>query len=192
MTVSRRSFLIGAGSALTAAFLHEAQQFVLDTEGPLLVPPSRRLQVLFFERWEDHWRLHLGEPQFEIPQAPQLIDSIKWLGTELNSQAQIDAYCQQTGFTERELFSPVDDYDWESQWEHNFSPEAKTFQFLEEHRVIPIGSAGRRNGKILFEAYPNPMSCARWVEVHDPLSLSLLQSRLNELKLNTVVQEWAG
>jgi len=81
MFVSRRSFLISAGSALTATFLKEARAFALETESPLLVPPQHNKQTLFFEEVEDYWRLHLGEPEFEIPEPPRLIDSIRWLGT---------------------------------------------------------------------------------------------------------------
>jgi hypothetical protein len=43
---------------------------------------------------------------------------------------------------------------------------------------------------VIFESFSNPMSSARWVEVHDPLSLSLLQARLNELSLNTEVRAY--
>ena len=192
MFASRRSFLISAGSALTAAFLKEARELALDTESPLLVPPPHEKRTLFFEEVDDCWRLHLGEPEFEIPEPPRLIDSIRWLGTKLETQVQIDAYCTESGFTERELFDGMDGFEWESQWEHNFSSEARAFEFLETHDVVPNGHTGRREGKIVFEAYPNPMSCARWVEVHDPLSLSLLQARLNELQLNTAIKAWEG
>jgi hypothetical protein len=44
---------------------------------------------------------------------------------------------------------------------------------------------------VIFESFSNPMSSARWVEVYDPLSLSLLQARLNELSLNTEVRAYA-
>ena len=37
--LSRRGFLIGAGGLLTAAFVKDAQSFVLRNEQPLLVPP---------------------------------------------------------------------------------------------------------------------------------------------------------
>ena len=54
-----------------------------------------------------------------------------------------------------------------------------------------VGSKGRREGQVIFEQLSNPMSSARWVEVHDPLSISLLQARLNELSLKTEVRAYA-
>jgi hypothetical protein len=82
----------------------------------------------------------------------------------------------------------MDAASWEDQWEHNLSPEAQAFTFLEKHGIFPAGSAGLREGQVVFESYPNPMSNARWVEVHDPVSLTLLQARLNELGLGPMVR----
>lgn len=120
-----------------------------------------------------------------------LIENLRWHGHLLDTQEQIDALCDHGDWTEEELFRPMDGYSWESQWEHNLSPEAQAFAFLEKHDIFPSSGRGRREGEVLFESFSNPMSCARWVEVHDPLSVSLLQARLNELRLNTEVRAYA-
>jgi hypothetical protein len=195
MAVTRRSFLIGAGSIITAAFVKEAFAFGSDTQMPMptrhiawLVDAPYRGETIFYERVEDHWRLHWGQPQFEIPEPQLLIENLRFHGHNLRWQRQIDAFCDETGWTEEALFSPMDAASWEDQWEHNLSPEAQAFTFLEKHGIFPAGSAGLREGQVVFESYPNPMSNARWVEVHDPVTLTLLQARLNELGLGPMVR----
>ncbi|WP_303810353.1 hypothetical protein [Sandarakinorhabdus limnophila] len=42
---------------------------------------------------EDHWRLHLGQPAFEIPKPQLLIDNLRWHGHVLDTHEQIDALC---------------------------------------------------------------------------------------------------
>lgn len=190
MSVTRRSFLVGAGAIITAAYVKEVSAFVADTHTPLLVTPPHVHSTIYFEQFEDHWRLHLGEPQFEIPEPQLLIENLRWHGNLLDTQQQIDAFCEETGWTENELFAPMSGWDWETQWEHNLNPEAQAFQFLTKHEIFPKNGDGRRAGEVVFEEFSNPMSCWRWVEVHDPLSLSLLQERLKELDLGVAVREF--
>ena len=57
----------------------------------------------------------------------------------LDTQGQIDALCDHEGWTEEELFRPMDGYSWEDQWEHNLSPEAQAFTFLQKHDLFPAG-----------------------------------------------------
>ena len=191
MAFNRRSFLVGAGTIITASFVKEVATAVADTRSPWLIKPPEAAKAIYYEAVEDHWRLHLGEPTFAIPKPQLLIENLRWHGHLLDTQDQIDALCDDDGWTEEELFRPMDGYSWESQWEHNLSPEAQAFAFLEKHDIFPKGGRGRREGEVLFESFSNPMSCARWVEVHDPLSVSLLQARLNELRLNTEVRAYA-
>jgi hypothetical protein len=195
MAVTRRSFLVGAGSIITAAYVQQLTAYVSDTGSPMInedvawhVDDPGKAKMIFCEPVEDYWRLHLGQPQFALPEPPLLIENLRFHGYTLETQEQIDAICANDGWTERELFSPMDGFSWEDQWEHTFSPEAQAFEFLQQHKIFPHGQQGRREGKVIFESFPNPMSSARWVEVHDPLSLSLLQARLKELKLTTEVR----
>jgi hypothetical protein len=190
MSVSRRSFLVGAGSIITTSLISDLTAYVGDTRQPLITKPAEHSKTIFYEQVEDHWRLHLGEPRFEIPEPQLLIDNLRWHGDVLDTQQQIDDYCEETGWTEEQLFAPMNGWDWETQWEHNLNPEAQAFRFLSEHNIFPKGSKGRREGEVIFEDFSNPSSCYRWVEVHDPLSLSLLQARLNELSLGVEVREY--
>lgn len=118
--------------------------------------------------------------------------SLRWHGHVLDTPEQIDALCDQGDWTEEELFRPMDGYSWEDQWEHNLSPEAQAYTFLQKDDLFPDRGNGRREGAVIFERFSNPISSARWVEVHDPLSLSLLQARLTELSLNTEVQAYVS
>ena len=69
MPVTRRSFLVGAGSIITAAFVKEAFTYAADTKTPMRTAHTAQQvdaplgpRTLYYERCEDHWRLHLGEP----------------------------------------------------------------------------------------------------------------------------------
>lgn len=188
MTVTRRSFLVGAGSIITASLISDISAYARESGRPLIATPRVHAKTLFYERVEDHWRLHLGAPQFEIPEPQLLIENLRWHGHVLDTQAQIDDFCMETGWTESELLAPMNGWDWETQWEHNLNPEAQAFTLLSDHEIFPNGGTGRREGQVTFVEFSNPMSCARWVEVHDPVSLSLVQARLNELSLGVEVR----
>lgn len=192
MTTTRRSFLVGVGSVITAGFLAKANAFALDTEQPLLIKPATSTDVIYYERFEDHWRLHLGKPVFELPEPQSLIENLRFHGYVLDTQTQIDACCSETGWSEVDLYSPMKEEDWEDQWAYNLNPEARAFEFLQANDIFPRRASRSQAGNVIFQDYANPMSNWRWVEVHDPLSLSLLQARLTELSLPIEVQEFAA
>ncbi len=192
MTTTRRSFLVGIGSVITAGFLAEANAFAQDTKQPLLIKPPTSADVIYYEHFEDHWRLHLGKPVFELPEPQLLIENLRFHGYKLDTQIQIDDCCLETGWSEEELYSPMKVGDWEDQWAYNLSPEARAFEFLHANEIFPTKASRSQAGSVIFQDHANPMSNWRWVEVHDPLSLSLLQARLNELSLPLEVQEFEG
>ena len=94
MSVSRRSFLVGAGSIITASLITDLTAYVADTRQPLISKPAEHSKIIFYEQVEDHWRLNLGEPRFEIPEPQLLIENLRWHGDILDTQQQIDAYCK--------------------------------------------------------------------------------------------------
>jgi hypothetical protein len=190
MSITRRSFLIGSGSVITAALITDLTTYINDARAPLISAPEKHSQTIFYEQVEDHWRLHLGQPQLVVPEPQLLIDNLRWHGHVLDTQQQIDDFCEESGWTEAELLAPMNGWDWETQWEHNLNPEAQAFQFLSKHEIFPRGNGGKRAGEVVFEEFSNPMSNWRWVEVHDLLSLSLLQARLTELNLSVAVREF--
>lgn len=184
MSITRRFFLVGAGSIITASFIRDAVTHIGDTRGePLLIAPPEGHRTIYYEPCEDYWRLHLGTPQFEPPEPPLWIDYLRGTGVKLDTQRQIDRYCEQNWFYEEDLYSQMDGFGWEDVWEHTESSEAQAFLLLRKRGLFPSLAGYEREGRIVFQQFPNPMSSARWVEVHDPLSLSLLQARLNELDM---------
>ena len=192
MTTSRRSFLLGAGALIGTAFIKSARTFIGDTGQPYLLPVGSAEHTIYYEPVDDFWQLSLGAPKLLAPEPPLLIESLRLHGEVLDCQAEIDTYCAETGWTERELFSQMDAYEWEDQWEFRQSPAAQAFSFLSRYDLFPEGKGLQRVGSVRFMEFPNPMSSARYVEVHDELSLSLLQARLNELNLGVEVKEWKG
>ncbi|MEY4472064.1 MAG: hypothetical protein RL671_368, partial [Pseudomonadota bacterium] len=102
MPIGRRSFLIGAGSLITASFVKDVTAFVSDTQSPLLIKPEMASQTIYYEQVEDHWRLHLGQPQFEIPEPQLLIENLRLHGHKLDTQQQIETFCDIEGWTEEE------------------------------------------------------------------------------------------
>ena len=99
MSLTRRSFLLGAGTIITASFVKEVATAVADTRSPLLIKPAEAAKAIYYETVEDHWRLHLGQPAFEIPKPQLLIDNLRWHGHLLDTQEQIDTLCDDEGWT---------------------------------------------------------------------------------------------
>ncbi|MFZ4605740.1 MAG: hypothetical protein ACOYM5_05735 [Caulobacter sp.] len=167
----------------------EAKTFIADTKSPLLIAPAQANQDLFVEWYEGVAHLHLGKPQYETPPAPLWIDHLRSRGYKLDTAAEIEAVSQGSEFGGMtDLFQPLDDFGWEDLWEYRESPQAKAYHFLQDPKILPTLKGFERAGNISFESRPNPMSSAHWVEVHDHLSLSLLQARLNELDLGVAVR----
>jgi hypothetical protein len=189
MSISRRFFVVGSSGLITASFLKEAKAAVADTGGPLLIAPKNPVQDMFVEWTDEGGRLHLGTPALTAPPAPLLIDHLKACGEELETAKQIVAYCDFTGFDEEDLWNPMDGYAWEDYWEACGSSEAKAYELLWNAKLVPKLRRLTCDGSLIFQWRPNPMSSAQWVEVHDPLSLSLLQAQLNGLDLGIAVKD---
>jgi hypothetical protein len=68
--LSRRGFLIGAGSLLTAAFVEDALSFISTTKQPLLASPTQVSDTLYWYENGDGYLLTLGEYELEPPPAP--------------------------------------------------------------------------------------------------------------------------
>jgi hypothetical protein len=188
MPISRRFFLVGAAGLITAQFVKDARAALADTGEPWLPPPPNPDRELLVEWFDGAARLHLGKPVWQAPPPPLWIDHLKACGHELETAKQIVAYCARNDFDEAQLWAPVDDFGWEDWWEHSGSSEAKAYELLDSPQVFPALKGFAREGGLVFEQFPNPMSSARWVEADAPLSLSLLQARLNELDLGIAIR----
>ena len=50
MSVSRRSFLVGAGSIITASLITDLTAYVGDTRQPLIAKPAEHSKIIFYEQ----------------------------------------------------------------------------------------------------------------------------------------------
>jgi len=183
--ISRRAFLIGAGSFLTPSFLLEARACINETGSPLLPAPLNPRQTLLAYPGmggsdEQGILLTIGEFTLEAPDPPLWKDYLRMEGYKLDRLSDIRAVMQERSLYPGELRQPLDGGSWESVWEYKFSPSAKAYDLLKSLRLQPRIKGLERAGRITFHEFPNPMSSARWVEASDELSLSLLQARLRE------------
>lgn len=192
MPTSRRSFLIGSGALITAAFVKEVQNFVGDSEEPLLLRPQSAQAKIYYEWIDDYWQLSLGEPELSAPPPPLLIEHLTRQGVELGTQRAKEEYCLRSGRNLAELQSPMDGFAWEDTWEHNYCPASLAYDYLRTHNIFPDQEGGERAGRVSFVDHINPACAARIVQVHDALSLSLLQARLTELRLDIALEEWSS
>ena len=72
----------------------------------------------------------------------------------------------------------------EDRWDNFAGPQAKAFHLLKGLDLGHSGSALRQAGQIIFEEFGgSPGNSYTWVELHDDLTVSLLQARLIELNL---------
>ena len=192
MPASRRSFLVGSGAIITTAFVEKVQKFTRETDKPLLLRPQNMQEKIYYERVDDYWQLSLGEPELFAPPAPLLIDHLTRQGVDLGTLRSIDEYCKDTGCDKADLHSPIDGFVWEDIWEHTYCPASLAYDYLLNHNIFPSQEGGERAGRVSFVDHINPACAVRIVQVHDALSLSLLQARLNELRSNLVLEKWTS
>jgi hypothetical protein len=75
-------------------------------------------------------------------------------------------------------------FGWEDRWDNFAGPQAKAHHLLKGLDLGHPGSALRQAGQIILEEFGgSPGNSYTWVELHDDLTVSLLQARLIELNL---------
>jgi hypothetical protein len=187
----RRHFLIGAGALLTASFVNRAKAFSRKSSEPLVLSPARKpeetLYVYRQEIWSDHggeWRVSLGPDQPFAPPAPTWREHLRSLGHPLETDDEIERVCNERHLTREDLDARLTGFGWEDRWDNFAGPQAKAFHLLKDLDLGHAGSALRHAGQIIFEEFGgSPGNSYTWVELHDDLTVSLLQARLIELNL---------
>ena len=100
MLQSRRGFLIGAGSLLTAAFVSDARSFIRRTNQPLLASPEQIAQTLHWydggAEPEDGYTLTLGPWTMEPPPAPPWREFFISEGVPHKTEREIERICAST------------------------------------------------------------------------------------------------
>jgi hypothetical protein len=182
--LSRRGFLIGAGSLLTAAFVKEATAVVRSTGLPLLIAPPEPRYYLFWM----HGRLALG-PTWSCEQPPQptwreFLSDLSFFDTPEEFAYQMRRH----GVTADRLDEPVNDWS-RRHWDIFQYNDAAAHRLLKRIDLGPSLDGSYGGPCLEFRAghridnFPN---CS--VTVTHPLALSMLQARLIELKLPICVR----
>ena len=185
MLQSRRGFLIGAGSLLTAAFVSDARSFIRKTSQPLLASPAEVAQTMYWYELEGEdgytYQLSLGEWTMEPPPAPTWRKFFIDQGIPHKTEKEIERICDSHEIGSGDFDKPMCKSYWSEHWECEDQPSAKAFWLLSKTDLGPkLGSA---RGPLLefHEGDNHPGSNDRWVNAKDKLSLSLLQARLIDL-----------
>ena len=182
----RRSFLIGAASAiLTTAFHRDVLRFIARKEAPLLIKPDHVRQTLYaipqgggFSLWLDNhpdedpdWGMSWAEfynHAWGYDRAGAIAELISRHGLDDDEAAEL---ADETVDADELL-------DWHYQDELGTGLAVRYFRDLD---LGPDFAAGTGHGQVCFADH----RCAgpdRWTsEAADRMSLSLLQGRLNEL-----------
>ena len=188
MLQSRRGFLIGAGSLLTAAFVSDARSFIRRTNQPLLASPSQVVETMYWHEIPDEgYQLTVGPWTF-APPPPTWREFFVREGIPHRTDKEIEKICRshliEPGDFDRAMSKPY----WEDWFDITGGPLARAYHLLENIDLGPTRGSGR--GPLLeFNVGSHPGDSTHYVNAKDMLSLSLLQARLVDLKLPIKIEE---
>jgi hypothetical protein len=191
MLQSRRGFLIGAGSLLTAAFVKDARSFIRTTVRPLLAPPTQASQTLYWynDVGDGGYTLSLGELMDPHPPAPTWRAFFISEGIGHQTEDEIERLCYE--YSIEDFDGPVPDEYWVDHIEGAGSTFAKAHHLL---RDIDFGHSLQTGDAPQLEFHCGGVmgDSSSWVNAMDELSLSLLQARLIDLKMPIKIAEGKG
>ena len=178
MSISRRNFILGTAAGLILPSYYDKVFTFFENHGePLIEAPRQATIDLFAVDWGGGIiDFHLGEVANEPPGAMTLREyAERYFGGE---QGYLDAYCEEreeVDFNEIAYKSMV-----ETTWTRNNS-EAKAHRLLEKFDLGSDFDSDDAVGQLEFLDCPGMCSEYLGVQTEDPISVSLLQKRLNEL-----------
>ena len=118
------------------------------------------------------------------PPPPTWREHLRSLGHILETDDDIKRVCNERHLLPEELDARLDGFGWQDQWDNFTGPQARAHHLLKGLDLGHGGSALRQAGQIIFEEFGgSPGNSYTWVELHDDLTVSLLQARLIELNL---------
>jgi hypothetical protein len=126
----------------------------------------------------------LGPNQPFAPPHPTWRQHLRSLRHRLDTDEAVKRILAEESLTPKELDFPLDGFGWEDSWDNFTGPQAKAHHLLKGLDLGGAGSALKQVGQIIFEQFGgSPGNSYTWVELHDDLTVSLLQARLIELNL---------
>jgi len=185
--ITRRTFLIGAGSALTLSIV---DKFVwhLDNKGvPYIQKPENPSKVLFVDRAYDY-EINLGRFPDDYPTGTWRELLVDMLGHKNpTALSQFKELYYDYGVKPHELDTECDDYY--EYWCRIASPNALAYNLLEGLNIgTKLAGPGDEVGGLEFIDGDAPGHDYLGVHADDDISISLLQHRLNELNTGIAVE----
>jgi hypothetical protein len=179
MSISRRQFILGTAAGLILPSYYDKVFTFFENHGePLIeVPKHADLDLYALDIGLNDYQFNFGMPRLEPPRMTIRQFAARYYGDE-------DVYRIFQGWEEDA------DIDWDAEmdpanvldyWALTDSPHLKAYRLLEE---LDLGSdleGGYAVGRINFIDGPIPGSDYIGAHTDDPITLSLLQKRLNEL-----------
>jgi hypothetical protein len=181
---------VGAGTALTLPIVSKFEWFI-QTEGrPLIEVPRHPVETLFVGLYSDG-EITLGRDVYDLPR-------ITWgeylaqyvIGGELPSRrSELREICGPYGIEPESLDCECDSEFWMDSWARTDSPNATAYHLLDSLDLGPeLRGRPGEFGELRYIDGPSPGNDYLGVYVDDPLSISLLQHRLNALGENIAVE----
>jgi hypothetical protein len=190
MLESRRGFLIGAGSLLTAAFVTDARSFIRRTSRPLLASPTEVAQTLhWYHDGDDTFHLSVGPWTGEPPPAPTWREFFICEGVAHQTEMDVEKIWYQHEIGPEDYDQTMSEDYWSDLFDTKNSPSARAYHLLSKIDVGPGLKSGRGPLLEFHEGDAHPGDNSLWVNAKDKLSLSLLQARLIDLKLPIKIVE---
>jgi hypothetical protein len=186
---SRRGFLIGAGSLLTAAFVKDARAFVGRTGQPLLASPAQVAETMYwYENGEQGLLLTIGPWDF-CPPPPTWRQFFVSEGIAHQTESEAHVIWTKHEIGPENYDEDVDGFFWETRFDLETGPTAKAYRLLKKLDLGPKLRHGSDEPHLVFCDGDVANDDSRWVDARDQVTLSLLQARLIDLKLPIRIAE---
>ena len=186
--MDRRSFLIGASSILTTAYLDKANWYLRNKNAVVpLANPDDAVSEIFFVNNGYEYELFFDTPEFDVPQFTnrEALERYGCFSVPKGSVIPLSTFkdiYDNFGIRPKELDEYVqDDYFFEC-WARRDSNNARVYNFLYDLDLFGSKHAnGLRRGDLQFIDGYHPGNSYLGVNSNDPVTASLLQARLEEL-----------
>jgi hypothetical protein len=191
MSITRRQFLLGTAAGLILPSFYERAYSFFENHGePLLIVPKRPAGTLYacadFAEYPK-LQLHLGDPEEGPPDMtireyclkygngdPETWWREEWLGTDETEPIDVDMQMDEWAVLDR--------------WVRDDSSTARAYRYLESLDLGSGFNGPNPAGGLDFIDGACPGNDYLGVEALDPVSISLLQQRLNELRTGIKVE----
>ena len=189
MTTSRRQFILGTTAGLILPSYYDRVFSYFQNHGePFLELPKQPIRTMYAYTWGEGFEFLLDGRETEAPVGMTRREyARRYFKSE---QAYIDAYDYDPAFVdfdEPEYAGMVD-----TAWNRKDSPSAKAYRLLDDLDLGLDFDGKDPVGHLEFIDGPNPCSNYLGVQTEDPVSISLVQKRLNDLDMGiriSVVEE---